>query len=83
MSQQSLGERRWVLPVHEMPTGDLLDDVLVLEHPGGKPVIRRRGNRIVKSGKDDGRHGDGRGLNHRGRSVSVVGDFSSSGFWPG
>src|SRR6202042_3554501 len=40
--------------------GDLLDDVLTLEHPGGAPIVRRLGDRIIQSGKDDRWHLDPR-----------------------
>src|SRR5690348_2786948 len=33
--QEPLGEHLGMLAMHEMPAGDLLDDVVVLEHPGG------------------------------------------------
>ena len=47
MIQQPLGERFGMLPMHEMPAGDLLDDVLVLEHPGGVPIVRRLHDWII------------------------------------
>jgi hypothetical protein len=35
MSQELFGERLAMFPVHEMPAWDLLNYVLVLEHPRG------------------------------------------------
>lgn len=58
MSQKPLGERFGMLPMHEMPTSDFLDEVLVLEHPGGTPVVRGLGNWIIEARKHDHWHGD-------------------------
>ena len=55
MREKSRGERVWMLPVHEMPTADLLRDVLVVEHPCSRSVVRRRDDRIVEARKDDRR----------------------------
>ena len=60
ISQEPLGERLGILPMHEMPARDLLDDVLVLEHPGGAPIVRRLRDRIIEAGKDHCRHRDSR-----------------------
>src|ERR1700758_1132603 len=51
MSQEPFGERLGMLPMHEMPAWDLLDDVLVLEHPGGAPIVRCLGDRIIQARK--------------------------------
>jgi hypothetical protein len=42
MSQEALGERLGMLPVHEMSARDLLDDVFAFEHPGRAPIVRGR-----------------------------------------
>src|SRR3974377_2307402 len=60
MSQEPLGERLGMLPVHEMPAPDLLDDVLVLEHPRGAPIVRWLGDRIIQSRKGNDWHRDPR-----------------------
>ena len=60
MRQKPLGECLAVFPVHEMPTWDLLDDVLVLEHPRGAAIVGGLGDRIIESRKDDRGHGDTR-----------------------
>src|ERR1700759_4059100 len=38
--QEALCELLRMLSMHEVPAGDLLDDVLVLEHPRRAPVVR-------------------------------------------
>src|ERR1700722_9276822 len=46
--------------VHEMSAGDLFDDILTLEHPGGAAIVRRLGDRIIQSGKGNRWHRDPR-----------------------
>ena len=58
--EESLGERVGMLPVHEMPAADLLNDVLVVEHPGGVSIVRRLDDRIIQARKDDRWHRDSR-----------------------
>ena len=60
MLQQPLCERLGMLPMHEMPASDFLNDVLVLEHPRGAPVVRRFDNWIIEPRKDDHWHRDSR-----------------------
>ena len=60
MSQEPFGEDFGMLPMHEMPARDLLDDVVAGEHPGGAPVIGGLGDRIIQPGKDNGWHRDSR-----------------------
>ena len=60
MSQEPLGEHLGMLPMHEMPARDLLDDVFILEHPGGAPIVRRLRNRIIEAGEDHCRDRDPR-----------------------
>src|ERR1700732_1315569 len=58
MTQEPFGERLGMLPVHEMSAGDLLDQVLVLEHSRGAPVVGWLGDRIVPPRKGDHWHLD-------------------------
>jgi hypothetical protein len=72
MFQEPLGERLGVFPVHEMSAADLLDDVLVLEHPGGAAIVRRLGDWIVEAREGDRRHRDPRPQ----RCAGYGGEFS-------
>ena len=60
MSQQPLGEQLGMLSVHEMPARDLLDEVLVLEHPRGAPIVGGLGDRVIEPRKDHHWHCDPR-----------------------
>ncbi|WP_162196957.1 hypothetical protein [Mycobacterium lepromatosis] len=54
---------------------DFLDYLLILVHPGGTPVVRVLGNRIVEARKGDHRHGD---LRFSAMWLSVGKNFNNS-----
>src|ERR1700677_4668496 len=74
MGQESFRECFWMLPVHEMPAWDFFDDVVIVEHPGGVPIVRGLRDGITEPRKDDRGHGDPRLQRCAGyrRELSVI-----------
>src|ERR1700744_1173169 len=78
MIHQPLGEHLRMLPMHEVPAGHLLDDILAEEHSGRAPVVGGLGDRVVQPGEDDRRHRDSR-LQRRRRQRRECGGIPESG----